>query len=125
VIARLVRWYDERPIAGDSLLAVVLLVAFALPSDLAAETDPLADLAFSAALLACLPLRRRAPVAVFAAVSALCLLQLAVLAHFVAGDLAPLIALYTVVAYGPGTVVAVAATRVGWKRAAAFAPCCG
>ena len=41
-------------------------------------------LAFSVALLACVPFRRRAPVAVFAAVSVLCLAQIAVLDRVVA-----------------------------------------
>jgi hypothetical protein len=59
VIPRVARWYDERPVSGDAVLAAVLLLAFVLPSDLAAPTDPVADLAFSIALLACVPFRRR------------------------------------------------------------------
>jgi signal transduction histidine kinase len=80
------------------------------PADRSAETGPAADLAFSTALLACMPFRRLAPVRVFAAVGVICLVQLALLEHIVAGDVAALIALYTVVAYGPGTVVGLAAT---------------
>jgi len=110
VVPRLARWYDERPITGDACLAVLLLVAFVLPSDLAAESDPGVDVLFSVALLACVPFRRRAPVAVFVAVSVLCLVQIALLDHVVAGSVVALIAVYTVVAYGPGTRVGVAAT---------------
>ena len=96
--------------AGDALLAAVLLLAFVLPSDLASEGDPAVDLAFSVALVATLPFRRRAPVAVFVVVSVLCLAQLAVLDHIVAGNVVALIAVYTVVAYGPGTPVGALAT---------------
>ena len=110
MVPRLARWFDERPITGDACLALLLLVGFVLPSDLSAETDAGVDLAFSVALLACLPWRRRAPVAVFVAVSLLCLLQIALLDHAVAGDVVALIAVYTVVAYGPGTRIGVAAT---------------
>jgi signal transduction histidine kinase len=110
VVSRFARWYDERPVAGDALLAAVLLLAFVLPSDLASEGDPVVDLAFSVALVATLPLRRRAPVAVFVVVSVLCLAQLAVLDHIVAGNVVALIAVYTVVAYGPGTPVGALAT---------------
>jgi signal transduction histidine kinase len=110
VVSRFARWYEERPVAGDALLACLLLLAFVLPSDLTAEDDLLAGLAFSVALLATLPLRRRAPVAMFAVAGGLCLAQLAVLDHIVAGDVVALIAVYTVVAYGPGTAAGVAAT---------------
>ena len=58
-------------------------------------------MAFSVALLACVPFRRRAPVAVFVAVSVICLLQFAVLDRIVAGDVVALIAVYTLVAYAP------------------------
>ena len=79
-------------------------------------------LAFSVALLACVPFRRRAPVAVFVAVSVLCLAQFAVLDRIVAGDFVALIALYTLVAYGPGTrlgAVGTACAVVGALIAAA------
>ena len=72
--------------------------------------DVAVGLAFSVALVACVPFRRRAPVAVFAAVSVLCLAQFAVLDRIVAGDVVALIALYTLVAYGPGTRLGVAGT---------------
>jgi signal transduction histidine kinase len=113
VIPRFARWYDERPVAGDALLASLLLLGFVVPSDLAAPTDAAQDLAFSVALVACLPVRRRAPVAVFALVSALCLAQIALLDHAVAGDVVALIALYTLVAYGPGPRLAALATACG------------
>jgi len=110
VVSRFARWYEEHPLAGDAALAAVLLLAFALPADLSADTGAAADLAFSAALIACVPFRRLAPVAVFAAVSVICLAQLALLDHVVAGDAVALIALYTIAAYGPGIVVGAAAT---------------
>jgi signal transduction histidine kinase len=110
VVSRFAGWYEEHTLAGDAVLAVVLLLAFALPADVSAETGAAGDLAFSVALIACVPFRRLAPVAVFAAVSVICLVQLAVLDHIVAGDVVALIALYTVVAYGPGRLVAAAAT---------------
>ena len=110
MVSRFARWYDERPVAGDALLAGLLLLGFVIPSDLSSQGDPAVDLAFSVVLVATLVLRRRAPVAVFAAVSVVCLIQVAVVDHIVAGDVAALIATYTVVAYGPGTAVAVAAT---------------
>jgi hypothetical protein len=47
VIPRFARWYDERPVAGDALLASLLLLGFVVPSDLAAPTDAAQDLAFS------------------------------------------------------------------------------
>jgi signal transduction histidine kinase len=122
VTSRLVRWYDESPVTGDACLAALLLLAFVLPSDLSTAGTAGADLAFSVALLAAVPFRRRAPVKVFIAVSVLCLVQLAVLDHAVAGDVVPLIAVYTVVAYGPGgrlSAVATACALVGAGLAAA------
>jgi signal transduction histidine kinase len=110
VVSRFARWYDERPVAGDALLAGLLLLGFVIPSDLSSEGDPAVDLAFSLVLVSALALRRRAPVAVFAAVGVVCLIQVAVVDHIVAGDVAALIATYTVVAYGPGTAIGVAAT---------------
>jgi signal transduction histidine kinase len=46
-------------------------------------------------------------------VSALCLAQIALLDHAVAGDVVALIALYTLVAYGPGPRLAALATACG------------
>ncbi|HJS93057.1 MAG TPA: histidine kinase dimerization/phosphoacceptor domain-containing protein, partial [Solirubrobacteraceae bacterium] len=101
MISRFARWYDARLVRGDALLAGLLLVAFVLPSELAEADDVGVGLAFSVALLACVPFRRRAPVGVFVAVSVLCLAQFAVLDRIVAGDVIALIALYTLVALGP------------------------
>ena len=109
-LARSLRWFDERPVLGDACLALLLLVGFVLPGDLAAEPTRRVDLAVSVALLACVPFRRRAPVAMFAAVSVMCLAADRVARPAVAGDVVALIAVYTVVAYGPGTPVGVAAT---------------
>jgi signal transduction histidine kinase len=122
VISRFARWYDARLVTGDALLAGLLLVAFVVPSELAEEGDVAVGLAFSVALLACVPFRRRAPVGVFAAVTVLCLAQFAVVDRIVAGDLIALIALYTLVAYGPGArlgAIATACAVVGALLAAA------
>jgi signal transduction histidine kinase len=110
VVSRFAGWYEEHPLPGDAVLAAVLLLLFALPADLSADTDAAGDLAFSAALLACVPFRRLAPVAVFAVVGLICLAQLALLDHIVSGDVVALIAVYTVVAYGPARLVGAAAT---------------
>ena len=110
VVSRVGRWYDEHPVAGDTCLAGLLLLAFVLPTDLAAPADVPTGLAVSVALLSLVPFRRRAPVAVFAAVCVVCLVQLAVLDRIVAGDVVALIALYTVVAYGPGPRLGALAT---------------
>lgn len=50
VISRFARWYDSRLVTGDALLAVLLLVAFVLPSELAEADDVAVGLAFSVAL---------------------------------------------------------------------------
>ncbi len=110
MVSRFAGWYEEHTLGGDAVLAAVLLLVFALPADISADTGALTDVAFSTALIACVPFRRRAPVAVFAAVSVICLVQLALLDHIVAGDVVALIALYTVVAYGPAPLVGAAAT---------------
>ena len=72
------RWVEEHPFAADTALAV-LIVAFAVPNELGETSQRLAGVAFSLALAACVPFRRRAPVAVFVVVSVLCLVQFAVL----------------------------------------------
>jgi signal transduction histidine kinase len=56
----------------------------------------------SLALVAPLAFGPRAPVAVFAAVMATCLVQLVVTEHVLVADLAPLVALYYLVVHGPG-----------------------
>jgi len=87
-------------VIGDTVLAG-LVVAFALVA-LDGETDrpTAADVAFC--VLPALPLvaRRRAPEATFAAVMALCALQLPFVDRFLGSNLAALVALYTLVAYG-------------------------
>jgi signal transduction histidine kinase len=108
VIARFAAWYDARPVTGDACLAAALAL-FVVPSDLA---DAPVNLAFSLPLLACVPLRRRHPVPVFVAVSVICLAQLALLDHIVAGDVVALIALYTLVA-AADVRLAVAGTLAG------------
>jgi signal transduction histidine kinase len=58
----------------------------------------------SLALVAPLAFGPRAPVAVFAVVSATCLVQLAVTQHVLVANLAPLVALYFLVAHGPSRI---------------------
>jgi signal transduction histidine kinase len=84
----------------------VLLVAAELISDRLISYDtPVApttgEVVVSLALVAPLAFGRRAPVAVFATVMATCLVQLAVTDHVLVADLAPLVALYYLVAHGP------------------------
>src|SRR5918997_1193500 len=59
------------------------------------------EVVVSLALVAPLAFGPRAPVAVFATVMAACLVQLAVTEHVLIADLAPLVALYYLVAHGP------------------------
>ena len=94
--------------------AVVLLVVI-LPSELSASADVAGGLAFSVALVASVPFRRRAPVAAFAVVFVLCLSQLLVIDRPVAGDVVALVALYTVVAYGPGPWMGRRRRRACWS----------
>ena len=60
-----------------------------------------AALAVTVLLIAPLALRRRAPVAVFAAVMVACGLELLLVDQFLAANVSALIALYTLVAYAP------------------------
>jgi hypothetical protein len=92
MVSRFARRYEERPVAGDACLAAVLLL-FVIPADIASDTNAAVDLALSLALVACVPFCRLAPLAVFVAVSAICLLQVALLDHIVAGDVVALGAL--------------------------------
>ena len=101
-MARLARWNDDHPLRADGGLASLLLV-LVLAIELTAATEIGWGVAFSAALVACVPFRRRAPVATFAAVCALCAAQLLVMDRPVSADVVALIVLYTVVAYGPGS----------------------
>jgi signal transduction histidine kinase len=108
LLARLYRWFDRRPFAGDRLLAAVtvLLVAgelisgrlFSYDTSVAPTTE---EAVLSLALVAPLAFGPRAPVAVFAAVMAICVVQLLLTDHVLVADLAPLVALYYLVAHGP------------------------
>jgi signal transduction histidine kinase len=108
LVARLHRWFDRHPFAGDHLVAAVtvLLVAgelisdrlFSYDTEVAPTTE---EVVVSLALVAPLPFGPRAPVAVFATVMATCLVQLALTEHVLIADLAPLVALYYLIAHGP------------------------
>jgi signal transduction histidine kinase len=108
LLAPLHRWFDRHPFAGDRLVAAVtvLLVAgelisgrlFSYETSVAPTTE---EVVVSLALVAPLAFGPRAPVAVFATVMATCLLQLALTAHVLVADLAPLVALYYLIAHGP------------------------
>jgi signal transduction histidine kinase len=108
LLARLYRWFDRHPLAGDHLVAAVtaLLVAGELISgrlfSYDAAVEPTAEeVVVSLALVAPLAFGPRAPVPVFATVMAICLIQLAVTEHVLVADLAPLVALYYLVVHGP------------------------
>jgi signal transduction histidine kinase len=108
LLARIHRWFDRHPFAGDHLVAAVtvLLVAGELISGRlvsyeTAVAPTTEDVVVSLALVAPLVFGPRAPVAVFAAVMAACVVQLAVTEHVLVADLAPLVALYYLVVHGP------------------------
>jgi signal transduction histidine kinase len=108
LLARLHRWFDRHPFAGDRLVAAVtvLLVAGELISDRLLSYDTSVaptteELVVSLALVAPLPFGPRAPVAVFVTVMATCLVQLVLTEHVLVADLAPLVALYYLIAHGP------------------------
>ncbi len=109
-------WLDRHPAAGDTALAAVLL-AFSLSTLFGEQFDAdLASVAFTMALTVPLALRRRAPVAVFACVMLACGAELLVVDDLLAANTGALVALYTLIAYGPrrlaaiGFAVAVAGT---------------
>ena len=107
VLARAHTWLDRNPVAADAVLAVLLL-AFSLSTLTAGDSDAgVAGVVFSVLLIAPLVLRRRAPVAVFAAVMLLCGAQLPLADEFLAANVAALVALYTLVAYGPRRLAAI------------------
>jgi signal transduction histidine kinase len=108
LLARLHRWFDRHPFAGDHLVAAVavLLVAGELISGRLLSYDTAVaptteEAVLSLALVAPLAFGPRAPVAVFATVMVICLVQLAVTAHVLVADLAPLVALYYLIVHGP------------------------
>jgi signal transduction histidine kinase len=108
LLAGLYRWFDRHPFAGDRVVAAgtVLLVAgelisgrlFSYDTAVAPTTE---EVVVSLALVAPLAFGPRAPVAVFATVMATCLVQLALTEHVLVADLAPLVALYYLIAHGP------------------------
>jgi signal transduction histidine kinase len=108
LLARLHRWFDRHPFAGDRLVAAVtvLLVAgelisgrlFSYDTSVAPTTE---EVVLSLALVAPLAFGPRSPVPVFAAVMAICLVQLAVTEQVLIADLAPLVALYYLIVHGP------------------------
>ena len=116
LLARLHRWFDRHPFAGDHLVAAVmaLLVAgelisgrlFSYDTPVAPTTE---EVVVSLALVAPLAFGPRAPVAVFATVMATCLVQLAVTDHVLVADLAPLVALYSLSCTGRA-----GSSRSGW-----------
>src|SRR3712207_2214956 len=108
LLARLHRWFDRHPFAGDRLVAAVTVLAvvgelisgrpFSYETSVAPTTE---EVVVSLALVAPLAFGPRAPAAVFATVMATCLVQLAVTEHVLVADLAPLVALYYLIAHGP------------------------
>jgi signal transduction histidine kinase len=111
LLARLHRWFDRHPSAGDHLVAAVtalLVVAELTSGRLVSYETAVAptseEVVVSLALVAPLAFGPRAPVAVFATVMATCLVQLAVTEHVLVADLAPLVALYYLIVHGPSRV---------------------
>jgi signal transduction histidine kinase len=111
LLARLHRWFDRHPFAGDHLVAAVtvLLVAGELISERLFSYDTAVvpateEIVVSLALVAPLVFGPRAPVAVYATVMVTALVQLAVTEHVLVADLAPLVALYYLVVHGPSRV---------------------
>jgi signal transduction histidine kinase len=108
LLSRLHRWFDRHPDAGDHVVAavtVLLVAAELLSGRLFSYDTPVApsleEVLVSLALVAPLAVGPRAPVVVFALVTATCLVQLAVTERVLVADLAPLVALYFLVAHGP------------------------
>ena len=116
VLPRVHTWLDRHPAAGDAGVAVVLLL-FCLSTFVGGERDAgVVDVVFTVLLCAPLAVRRRAPVATFAAVMVLCAAELLLVDSFLAANAAALVALYTLVVYAPrplaaaGVCVALAGT---------------
>src|SRR5918994_6139863 len=108
LLARLYCWFDRHPSAGDHVVAAVtvLLVVGELTSgrlfSYEASVTPTAEqVVVSLALVVPLAFGPRAPVGVFAVVMATCLVQLTLTEHVLIADLAPLVALYYLIAHGP------------------------
>lgn len=109
---------DRHPTVVDALLAAALGVA-TLAGD--PTIDGGTDVALSLALVAPLVLRRRAPVAVFAAVMAVCLVQFFLIDHVLLADLSAPIATYTLVGYGERSRVQLLGLIVALAGAVMFA----
>jgi signal transduction histidine kinase len=106
VLGRAHSWLDRRPLAGDAALAAVVL-AFASSTLTGERYEATAEaIVVSVLLTAPLVLRRRAPVAVFAAVMLACAAELVFVEQLLAATVAALIALYTLAAYAPRPLAA-------------------
>ena len=108
LLDRLHRWFDRHPSAGDHLVAAaaVLVVAGELASGRLISYDAVvapttAHVVISLVMVAPLAFGPRAPVAVFVVVMATCVVQVASTDEVLAANVAPLVALYFLVAHGP------------------------
>jgi signal transduction histidine kinase len=107
VLARANTWLDRHQLVADTCFAAVLL-ALSLGSLTSRESDAgAAGVVFSVLLIAPLPFRRRAPIAVFAVVMVICGVELLVVDEFLGANVAAMVALYTLVAYGPRRLAAI------------------
>ncbi len=116
MLRRIHSWPDRHPAAG-AVAGTVVLALFALSTLLGDASDAgMAGVVLSVALVAPLAVRRRAPVAAFAAVMIVCGLEPLFVDEFLAANVAALVALYSLVAYAPralglaGLAVALAGT---------------
>jgi signal transduction histidine kinase len=106
VLVRPHSWLDRHPVAGDAGLAALVL-ALSLSTFTSAQYDgTVAAILVSVILTAPLVWRRRAPVAVFAAVMIGCAAELVFVDQFLAATAAALVALYTLVAHAPRRIAA-------------------
>jgi signal transduction histidine kinase len=107
MLGRAHEWLDRHPVIADVALALIVL-AFSL-STMTSDRNDASATAIVATVLLIAPLaaRRRAPVAVFAAVMVACGLELVLVDQFLAANVAALIALYTLVAYAPRRLAAI------------------
>ncbi len=106
------RWFERHQVVTDALIAgPLLLVAFYVvgTEDTAGGVTG-AVLTF--ALVAPLPWRRSAPAAVFTLVMLACLAQVVLVDELLAADFAALIAVYTLIGYGPSRTLGVAGVGV-------------
>ena len=107
MLARAHSFLDRHPLVSDAVLAAGLL-AFAISALFSDGADPgTTSIVLSVLLTAPLALRRRHPVAVFAAVMLACGAQLLLVDEFLAANAGALVALYTLVAYAPRRLAAI------------------